>query len=120
MQEILEKAAISQHNFEQEMKYLGYETKTTFYGDFTIAEFVSGLEGVKDTFNRVFDEWKTNIEYFTELVMVLNHKSWEHYEKKNNELSMLYVELYEKADEYLFCSPNFSSEDLSYAMSVLD
>ena len=120
MQEILEQAAISQQNFKQEMNYLGYETKTTFYGDFTIAELVSGVEGVKDTFKRAFEEWKTNIEYFTELVMVLNHKAWEHHEKNNRELSVLYVELYEKADEYLFCSPNFSSEDLSYAMSVLD
>lgn len=120
MQEILEQAAISQQNFKEAMNYLGYETKTTFYGDFTIAELVSGVEGVKDTFNRAFEEWRTNIEYFTELVLALNHKSLEHYEKKDNELSMLYVELYEKADEYLFCNPNFSSEDLSYAMSVLD
>ena len=120
MQEILEQAAISQQNFKQGMNYLGYEPKTTFYGDFTIAELVSGVEGVKDTFNRVFDEWKSNIEYFTELVLVLNHKSWEHYNNKNNELSMLYVELYEKADDHLFSSETFTEEQMSYAAQVLD
>ena len=120
MQEILEKAAISQQNFKQEMNYLGYETKTTFYGDFTIAELVSGVEGVKDTFKRAFDEWKTNIKYFTELVMVLNHKAWEHHEKNNRELSVLYVELYEKADDHLFSSETFTDEQMSYAFSVLD
>ena len=62
MQEILYKAAISQQNFKQEMNYIGYETKTTFYGDFTIAELVSGVEGVKDTFKRAFEEWKTNVD----------------------------------------------------------
>ena len=56
----------------------GYETKTTFYDDFTIADRF-GINAVKDTFKRAFEEWKTNVEYVTELVMVLNHKIWHHY-----------------------------------------
>lgn len=120
MEKILEQAAISQQNFKQEMNYLGYEPKTTFYGDFTIAELVSGLEGVKDTFKRVFEGWSYNIEYFTELVLVLNHKAWEHHEKNNRELSVLYVELYDKADDHLFSSETFTEEQMSYAAQVLD
>ena len=37
----------------------GYELKTTFWEDFTIAESF-GVEAILDTFNRSFDNWKNN------------------------------------------------------------
>ena len=55
----------------------GYEPKTTFWTDFSIADMF-GTEGVKDTYNRAKEDWQDSIEYMTELAMVLNHKSWQH------------------------------------------
>ena len=66
----------------------GYECFTTFFEDFTIAEKF-GIDAVKDTYNRAFKEWKSNYKYLTELVMILNWKIWQHYEK-NDELATLY------------------------------
>lgn len=55
----------------------GYEMKTTFWTDFNIADRF-GLDAIKDTYNRAFNEWKDDKVYATELVLVLNWKSWEH------------------------------------------
>lgn len=59
-----------------------YEMKTTFWIDFNIADvFASAqnsFEPLEDTLKRAFDEWKDDKVYATELVMVLNWKSWEH------------------------------------------
>lgn len=76
----------------------GYEVFTTFWEDFSIADKF-GISAVKDTFNRAFKEWKKDYKYLTELVLVLNHKIWYHYEK-NEPLARVYNELWEKADEY--------------------
>ena len=73
-----------------------YKPITTFYQDFTIAE-AFGASAIKGTFSRAFLEWRNNYKYLTELVMVLNHKIWEHYEKKNMQHAELYNELWRKA-----------------------
>ena len=57
----------------------GYQPKTTFWMDFSIADKF-GIAAIKDTYNRAFKEWKTNHVYLTELVMVLNHKIWQWYQ----------------------------------------
>lgn len=62
------------------MKENGYEVKTTFWEDFSIAERF-GLSAIQDTFNRAFKEWKEDYEFLTELVLVLNHKIWQYHEK---------------------------------------
>ena len=76
------------------MNVNGYETMTTFWQDFTIADKF-GVAAIKDTFNRAFNEWKNNYQYLTELVMVLNWKIWEYYEK-NREFAEVYNKLWEK------------------------
>ena len=50
---------------------IGYTPQTTFWEDFSIAD-PFGLEAVQDTFNRAFEEWKSDHIYLTELVLVLN------------------------------------------------
>ena len=55
----------------------GYEPITTFFSDLSIAEFVSGAEGVKDTYKRIVKEWLRDYKFFTEFVICLNHKAWE-------------------------------------------
>ena len=78
--------------------YCGYTQITTFFEDFSIAENF-GLSAIRDTYKRAFKTWKSNCMYLTELVMVLNWKIWQWYEK-NNAFATLYNELWEKADAY--------------------
>lgn len=95
---------------------IGYEEKTTFWSDFSIAD-AFGREAIRDTFNRAFKEWKSNYIYLTELVMVLNHKIWQWYEE-SPEYGKLYDELWRKADEYAL--DNLKGEELSYFLHTTD
>lgn len=96
---------------------MGYETITTFAMDFTIAD-VFGIDAVKDTFERAFAEWKGDYRYLTELVMVLNWKIWEHYEKGNEPLARIYNDLWLKADSYAW--ENLKGEELDYFFRTTD
>lgn len=98
------------------MNVNGYETKTTFWEDFSIADRF-GAEAVKDTYNRAFKGWKDNYIYLTELVMVLNWKIWQHYEK-NEPLARVYNDLWEQADEY--ACENLHGEEAEYFFRVTD
>lgn len=95
----------------------GYEPISTFYSDFTIAEFVGGIPAVKDTYNRCVKSWSNDVKYVTELVMVLNHKIWEHY-NTNNDLSLVYNNLCQELDTW--CMDNLKGKDLQYFISTLD
>ena len=89
----------------------------TFHMDFAIAE-VFGIEAVKDTFSRVFHEWKTNYLYLTALVVVMNHRCWLHYENSNIELSKLYSDYYYKTREYAL--DNLTGEEFEYFYDITD
>ena len=58
------------------MKLFNYECFTTFWNDFSIAA-TYGIPAIKETYQRVFAEWKDDYKYLTELVMVLNHLGWD-------------------------------------------
>lgn len=77
--------------FREFMKENGYELQTTFWSDFTVADLF-GLSAIQDTFNRAFEEWKDSYKYLTELILVLNHKIWQHHETKP-EVAELYNSL---------------------------
>lgn len=98
------------------MKLLDYECKTTFWMDFSIADRF-GIAAVRDTFKRAFQEWKGNTVYLTELVMVLNHKIWQHYER-NERLAEVYNDLWEQASTY--AETNLTGEDLDYYFRTTD
>lgn len=104
---------MSKWNIEE---FCGYKPMTTLWDDFSTAD-VFGVDAVQDTFNRAFEEWKTNYQYLTELVMVLNHKIWQYYEK-NDALAQLYNNLWEKAD--LYASENLTGDELSYFYRTTD
>lgn len=95
----------------------GYEGKTTFWEDFTIAERF-GEDAVRDTYKRAFSEWKDNVEYVTELVLVLNWKLWEHYKANNISISKLYDELWRDASYW--CVENLKGDELSYYLRTVD
>lgn len=121
MFEILAVANRYQNNFTAFMSDMGYETKTTFYLDFTICDLANSnterISAVKDTYNRAFKAWKNNVEYISELVIVLNHKIWQHYEK-NEELTRVYNDLWERLSNW--CYDNLKGEDLNYFCRVTD
>ncbi len=93
----------------------GYHPITTFYEDFSIADKF-GINAIKDTYNRAFKEWKTDYKYLTELVMVLNWKSWEH--EKNTEYCKLYCDLFYKLQDYAF--KNLKDDELNYFIRITD
>ena len=92
----------------------GYEPKTTFWMDFSVAE-PFGKDAIIDTYNRAFNEWKSNRVYITELVLILNWKIWQH---QDDNLGPVYNELWGKADEW--CMENMKGDDLAYFLETTD
>lgn len=94
----------------------GYEMKTTFWMDFTIADSF-GVEAIKDTFNRAFNEWQNNVEFVTELAIVMSCKSI-YYFGKNEQYMKVYIDLYHIVDDW--CMNNFKDDDLLYYLNTTD
>ena len=90
---------------------------TTFRMDFSIADHF-GAKAVRDTFNRAFNEWKSDYRYLTDLVLTLNGKIWEHYEAGRKAYAELYNELWEKADNYAY--ENLKGEEKAYFCEMVD
>ena len=95
---------------------VGYGEQTTFGTDFDIADRF-GADAITDTFKRAFEEWRNDYIYLTELVMVLNFKCWQWY-NRNNTLSQIYSDLYYQADDY--ASTHLKGEELSYYYRTTD
>ena len=94
----------------------GYKPFTTFWEDFSIADKF-GFKAVEDTYRRAFKEWRNDYRYLTELVLVLNHKAWQHVDT-NPVLSDLYVTLYEVADN--FAIDTLKGHELKYFFEITD
>ena len=94
-----------------------YEMKTTFQTDFTIADKF-GLGAISETYERAFKEWKDNYVYLTELVLVLNWKIWEWYEKCNEPYAHLYEAFWDEACRYAL--DNLKGDELEYYLEVTD
>lgn len=115
-QEIVIVVAPSGSTFREMMKENGYECMTTFWDDFSIADRF-GANAVKDTFRRAFNEWKDNVEYATELSLVLYHKIHQHF-TRNKKLALLYDEIWRDLVDYVY--DNWCEEDLSYYYRITD
>lgn len=114
---ILQYAYASQAAFSSALlENTGYRTMTTFWADLTIAEHY-GAAGVRETYDRVCTEWRGNYKYFTEFVLCLNHKIWQHY-KSNKEIAAVYDELWRAADKWAY--DNFTGEAAQYYFEVTD
>lgn len=88
-------AAWCERNFERNLRE-DYKRKTTFTSDLSIAEWCESQESgaVLDTLYRCLKEWHDSIEFFAELVIAMNMKSWEHHARGNDEWSAMYADLY--------------------------
>lgn len=95
----------------------GYEVKTTFWSDFSIAD-AFGLEAIQDTFDRAFAEWKDNYEYLTELVIMTNWKLWYHYRRGNEAYARLYDQCWRKCDAY--ACDTLKDDELEYFLKWTD
>lgn len=100
---------------------IGYEPKTTFWQDFSIADAFENSKAepgaIVDTFDRAFSEWKDDIIYLTELALVLNHKGFWWY-KQDETISRLYFTLWEQVDDY--AHDNLSESDAEYYFQATD
>ena len=114
---ILNIAAGAEKGWEHFMhENCGYNRITTFFSDFTIADLCGGEQAVLDTFNRS-KHWISDVKYWTELVMVLNHKIWFWY-GVNNGLANMYDELCRTAAT--MAEENFKGADLNYYFRTID
>lgn len=93
-----------------EFDYKGFMT------DFRIADRF-GVKAIYDTYNRAFSEWKDNVEYFTALVLTLNHQIWNWYKRDEN-IAKVYNSLWEQADGY-GCQ-HFTGKEAEYYYKTLD
>lgn len=115
---ILNKAAAQQAAFTKyEKENFGYETVSTFYSDLTIADFY-GEKAVKDTFQRVVKSWFKDRDMFTEFVLCLNTKAWQHHGEGHMALSALYSDLFYKAKDKVY--DEWSKEDIRYFFEMTD
>ena len=80
-------------------------------------ELLDRFTQVRDTYARVCKEWQRNAAYWTEFVLVLNHKIWEHY-KSNEPLGRLYDELWREADRWAV--ENLKGEELERYYEITD
>jgi hypothetical protein len=99
------------------MELNGYKCRTTFWDDFSIADKF-GVSAIVDTYERAFKEWKHNYIYLTELVMVLNHKLWDHYTEGNHSFAETYNVLWDKTAEYAL--EHLKGDELTYYWQITD
>lgn len=98
-------------------EFCGYKPVTTYYTDFGIAEWY-GKSAIRSTLKRAKAAWKKNIEYMTEIAMVLNWKCHEHHMTGNKGFEELYADLWEETDKYI--REHFKGDDLSYYYRTID
>lgn len=97
-------------------KQFDFKFETSFWEEFSIADNY-GSDGIKEHYDQVFSEWKDNLKYLTELVLVLNWKIFQWYQI-DDAIGLTYDELWKKTDAYAL--ENLKGDDLHYYLSVLD
>ena len=98
----------------------GEEYKTTFQFHFDVADHF-GIKAVKDIFKKAFEDWKSDIEYITELCIVMNTRCWFWHKEGNTELSELYAEFFYQVKNYVYSKKSkFTEEDRSYFFEMTD
>lgn len=98
-------------------KMLDYKFESTFWEEFSVAEENYGAEGVKEHYKVVFDQWKDNLKYLTELVLVLNIKIFLWY-GVDDTIGLTYDQLWKETDGYALNT--LKGNDLHYYLSTLD
>ena len=98
--------------------FTDYKPITLYWQKLSIAEDY-GVAEVKTVFYSIFEEAKTDYKWLTELVMVTNHKCWQHAEiTGNSTLYGLYNEFYQKASKYAYS--HLKGKEFDYFFQVTD
>ena len=127
---------IAEQNWRQNLAEMsGFKPKYTFYGDFSIAEFcevwMHDANAVRKTYNNVIKSWGSSYTALTEIILVLNHKSWSFDgdvdssylrcgEANRVAFTNLYTELYNKAVNEFYKRYEGNDEAMSYYYQVTD
>ena len=119
MNEMFGQIFAEENAWKQQVKEMsGYDAFTTFWSDLSIAEYY-GAGAIKDTCKDIKETWLDDVKYYTEFILVLNHKIW-HYYGKNEALAKLYNELWCKYDQIGVETYENDSEKSSYYYRTLD
>ena len=97
-------------------KMLDYKFESSFWEEFSIAEEY-GPEGIRRHYDTVFGQYKDNLKYLTELVLVLNIKIFIWY-KEDDDLGLTYDQLWKETDQYAL--ETLKGDDLHYYLHTLD
>ena len=97
-------------------KMLDFKFESSFWEEFSIAEEY-GPEGIRRHYDTVFDQYKDNLKYLTELVLVLNIKIFIWY-GVDDTIGKMYDKLWKETDSYALNT--LKSDDLHYYLSILD
>ena len=100
-------------------EFCGYKPISTYYTDFGIAEWF-GADSIRETYTNAIMNWGDNIEWLTEIVMVLNWKILEHYHRGNDEMARFYDSLWKEAQievQKMFAG---NEEAMSYYYRTVD
>lgn len=126
----------TEENWKANLKNMNnYEPQFTFYSDFGIAEwcqiYTNDKNAILETFNNVIKQWSFDYMALTEIVLVLNHKSWSFAQNIDarlllidkqtaEDLVKLYIELYYKADEIFMEKYGKNKKIMQYYYKVTD
>ena len=97
-------------------KMLNYKFESSFWEEFSIAEDY-GPEGIHHHYDIVFEQYKDNLKYLTELVLVLNIKIFIWY-GVDDDLGQMYDQLWKETDGYAL--ETLKGDDLHYYLHTLD
>lgn len=108
----------------------GYEPKTTYWNDLETAELFGGEKEIRGLCRRAKKQWGGNIEFMTELCMVLNWRLHLWYQRGNQKLAKLYEELWSDLDKWILeCEDeeadeikykHFTKEEIAYFLRTVD
>lgn len=130
---VFQYAAIAEQNWKYNLEDMGaFRPQYTFYGDFSIADWY-GENSVRDTYKNAIDSWGGDYKALTEIVMVLNHKSWSFDSKVDSywlgsrcteevrqRYIEVYAELYNKADAEFRKRYKDNDDAMRYYFEVTD
>ena len=99
-------------------QFTDWRPTTLYWQRFSIAERY-GKEELLRVYHEIFNESKNDYKLITELVMILNHKSWEHCENlMNSDFCSLYANLFREVRNY--AEATLEGDELQYFLDVTD
>lgn len=99
-------------------QFTNWRPTTLYWQRFSIGEKY-GIDEVKEVYNDIFMAAKDDYKLLTELVMILNHKSWQHSEElTGSKFCKTYADLYYEARNYAL--NNLKNDELQYFLETTD